>query len=172
FMALDAFAAEHGFPEFKLSKKYSALVSEGSLQEILAPSKEILARSKAVLVKPQAFMNNSGRAVRSLLAKLDLAEAKPSLANLVVVHDDIDIPFGEVRVVKNRGSAGHKGVESIIQELGTKDFTRIRIGILPETGKPKDPETFVLKKFTKEEQVALKEILRQASAAIVKTWLN
>ncbi|MBU1014916.1 aminoacyl-tRNA hydrolase, partial [Patescibacteria group bacterium] len=129
FMALDAFAAEHGFPEFKLSKKYSALVSEGSLQEILAPS-------KVVLAKPQTFMNNSGRAVRSLLAKLDLAEAKPSLANLVVVHDDIDIPFGEIRVVQNRGSAGHKGVESIMQELGTKDFTRIRIGILPSTGKP------------------------------------
>src|SRR3989338_7549282 len=80
-----------------------------------------------ILAKPQTFMNNSGKAVKSLLSKHKILNTK----YLVVVHDDIDIPLGQVKVSVNRGSAGHKGVESIIESLGTKDFTRIRIGIQP-----------------------------------------
>ncbi|MDP4007416.1 MAG: aminoacyl-tRNA hydrolase [bacterium] len=150
FLTLDAFAKEHGFPEFTLSKKHSSLVSEG-----------FLGSTKVLLAKPQTFMNNSGKAVKSLTKNYKL-----KTTNLLVVHDDIDISFGEVKVSKNRGSAGHKGVESIIQTLGTKNFTRIRIGIQPQKGKPGDVETFVLKKFTKAELPLLHSALQQASSSL------
>ena len=89
-------------------------------------------------------------------------------SHLVVVHDDIDIPLGKIKISKGLGSAGHKGVESIIQALGTKNFTRIRIGILPATGKPKDVETFVLKNFTAKETVLLQTAITQAVKELTK----
>jgi len=101
---------------------------------------------EARLLKPDTFMNDSGSAVLKATKNYKLPTK-----NLVVVHDDIDIPLGKIKVSKGSGSAGHKGVESIIQALGTKDFTRIRIGILPPEGKPADVENFVLKPFKKEE---------------------
>ena len=145
FLALDTFAKEHGFPEFTLSKKYSSLTSEGILNQV-----------KVVLAKPQTFMNTSGLAIKSLLPK-------PSL---VVVHDDIDIPLGKVKISENRGSAGHKGVDSIIQTLGTKNFTRVRIGIQPAKGKPKNVEGFVLKSFQKAELPLLQSAIQEAITSI------
>ena len=100
-----------------------------------------------ILTKPQTFMNNSGEAVKSLVKKY-----KIPTTNLWVIHDDIDLPLGKIRIVKNRGSAGHKGVESIVKELGTKNFIRFRIGISPKTGKLRNPEKFVLQEFNKEEE--------------------
>ena len=97
-----------------------------------------------MLAKPQTFMNNSGKAVKSLMV------AKP---DLIVVHDEIDLPIGKVRTSKSSGSAGHKGVESIMEQLGKKDFWRIRVGVQPEGGKPNNVEAFVLKPFTKEENM-------------------
>ena len=143
FLALDAIAKEYNFPEFTLSKKHSSLVSEGMITE-----------TKVILAKPQTFMNSSGKAVQSLM------KTKPTL---IVIHDDIDIPLGEIKISENRGSAGHKGVDSIVQSLGTKEFTRIRIGILPQTGKPQDVETFVIKKFSKEES----QVIKNATATTI-----
>ena len=154
FMALDEFQKKHSFPDFKLSKKHSSLVSEG-----------ILNQDKVVLAKPQTFMNNSGKAVASLV-KLSLG--KLSLTQeLVVVHDDIDIPLGKVKVSKGSGSAGHKGVKSIIQVLGTKDFTRIRIGIQPAAGKPKNVEDFVLQKFSPGELPLLQKSIEDSCAQLL-----
>jgi len=102
-----------------------------------------------VLAKPQTFMNNSGKAVKSLLG-----DYKEKPENLIVVHDDIDLPLGKIKIAKDRGAAGHKGVESIIKELKTKNFTRLRIGIQPKSGKPRKSEIFVLQKFKKEEEKA------------------
>ena len=116
----------------------------------------------AVFAKPQTFMNNSGKAVKSLLTKYQILNTK----SLTVIHDDIDIPLGKVKVSFGRGSAGHKGVESMIKELGTKDFTRIRIGIQPTKGKPKDVETFVLKNFTKQEFSQLQEVFKSTLRAL------
>ncbi|MFH1289984.1 MAG: aminoacyl-tRNA hydrolase [Nanoarchaeota archaeon] len=154
FLALNEFQKGCGFPEFTPSKKHSSLISEG-----------ILSKAKVVLAKPQTFMNNSGKAVKSLIKNYKL-----KTTNLLVVHDDIDIPLGEVRVSKNRGSAGHKGVESIIQSLGTKNFTRIRIGIQPVKGKPKNVETFVLKKFSKQELIILQPAIQKASSSL-EDWV-
>ncbi len=149
FLVLDALIKEYGFPAFKLSKKHASLVSQG-----------ILGSTKAVLAKPQTFMNKSGISVRSLLKQG---------GELIVVHDDIDIPLGTVKISKDRGSAGHKGVESIMKELKSKDFTRIRIGIQPLTGKPKSVEDFVLQKFSPKELTAVQDAIQEAAGAIART---
>ena len=146
FLVLDEFQKEHGFPEFTLLKKHTSLIS-----------KDILNETEALLAKPQTFMNNSGKAVKSFMA------TKP---NLIVVHDDIDIPLGKMKVSENRGSAGHKGVDSIIQALGTKNFTRIRVGIQPAKGKPSNVETFVLKKFTSTENPFLQSAIKEAITSL------
>ena len=114
-----------------------------------------------IFAKPQVFMNNSGKAVKSLTKNYKL-----QTKNLVVVHDDIDLPLGVFKISRNRGSAGHKGVQSIIDELKTKDFNRIRIGICPQAGKPKQVDKFVLQNFTKGEEKILKEVIKQTIAEI------
>lgn len=118
-------------------------------------------KKKIVLCQPLTFMNNSGKAVQSLMHYY-----KEPSSNLVVIHDDIDLPLGHIRISKNIGSAGHKGVTSIIQELGTEDFIRIRIGIQPERGKPENVEGFVLKKFNIREQGIAKKVVEESLAAI------
>ncbi|RLC39398.1 MAG: aminoacyl-tRNA hydrolase [Candidatus Nealsonbacteria bacterium] len=155
FRILDEFLKESNFPKFKLSKKIYSLISEGEI-----------AKRKVLLVKPQTFMNNSGKAIKALTTYYKLPTT-----NLIVVHDDIDLPLGKIKIVKNRGSAGHKGVESIIKELGAKNFVRIRIGIQPKSGKPRNPEKFVLQNFTKKEEKILKEVIKKTSQAL-KTALR
>lgn len=140
FWAVDYIARENNFPDFKLSKKFEALISE---------------KEKVILSRPQTFMNNSGRSIKALLKYY-----KTDPSSLTVIHDDIDLKIGEVKIVQQRGSAGHKGVESIIENLKTKDFARIRIGIQPKEGKPQNTESFVLQKFSKEEQKAVKESIK------------
>lgn len=152
FRALDKFRKENSFPAFKISKKFNSLISEGKLNN-----------RKITLAEPQTFMNNSGRAVKKILNYCLSSE------NLIIVHDDIDIPLGKIRVSKRRSSAGHKGVESIIKEIESKDFTRIRIGIQPKTGKPENLKKFVLQKFSKEEEAILKNVLKKAVDAIIHT---
>lgn len=147
FMVIDEFARKNNFPDFHFAKKYNAETSEGNLDN-----------EKCILAKPRTFMNNSGRAVKSLMSI-----ARPGL---IVVHDDIDLPLGKIKISIGRGSAGHKGVESIIQAMGSKDFIRIRVGILPEAGKPKNPEDFVLQRFDKNEEKIIKEIMEKTVEAI------
>ncbi|MDP2664716.1 MAG: aminoacyl-tRNA hydrolase [bacterium] len=116
---------------------------------------------QARLLKPDTFMNNSGGAVKKEMQKLKIKNQ-----SLIIIHDDIDIPLGKIKVSKGSGSAGHKGVESIIQSLGTKEFIRIRIGILPPEGKPEDVETFVLKNFKKEELSLLNTAIESALSTL------
>ena len=108
-------------------------------------------------LKPDTFMNNSGRAVK---------EKYQNDTQLIVIHDDIDLPLGKIKISKNAGSAGHKGVESIMKEIGTQDFTRIRVGIQPEKGKPNNVEDFVLKQFTKKELPLLQEAIKNSLTAL------
>jgi len=118
-----------------------------------------------VLAKPQTFMNESGKGVKNLLKNHRL---KPD--NLIIIHDDIDILLDKIRIIKNRGSAGHKGVESIIKELKTKDFIRIRVGIKPKmesaSWRTKNPEKFVLQKFNKDEDKIIKEAIKKTAEAV------
>ncbi len=123
---------------------------------------------------PETFMNLSGGPVAKALGK-DKAERIRNAERLIVVHDDIDLPFGEIKVSKGSGSGGQKGVESIIKAIGTKDFVRVRIGIVPVfLGKPRKPKgsravsSFVLKKFGILERNELPNILSRAGEAITE----
>jgi len=114
------------------------------------------------LVKPQTFMNLSGEAVGCLIAKADLDEVGRSL---IVISDDLALPFGTIRL-RARGSAGgHNGLKSIIAVLGTHEFVRLRIGIQPEHP-VSDATKFVLDEFAQAEKRVLKEILERSAAAV------
>jgi len=114
-----------------------------------------------LIVKPDTYMNLSGQAVTSLSSYYKINEE-----NKIIIHDDIDLPIGQIKISKDRGSAGHKGVESIIKNLGTKNFIRIRVGIKPKSGKPKKTEDFVLKKFSKEEKGIVDQAVSKSVEAI------
>ncbi|MEK7658426.1 MAG: aminoacyl-tRNA hydrolase [Patescibacteria group bacterium] len=151
FMVLDKFAKENNFPEFELQKKYDSLISEQPFDSAQAFGSETQARGgdeKIILVKPQTFMNESGRVAKLLIAK--------NKGKIIVAHDDIDLPVGKIKIVKDRGSAGHKGVESIIKNIGNKNFIRIRLGIgqsYSPNRRTKKAKGIVLKKFAKEENI-------------------
>ncbi len=121
---------------------------------------QIMKTDDVILAKPQLFMNNSGKSVAQIL------KYYPS-AQLIVVHDELDFPLGSMKVMKNINSAGHNGVQDIVDQLGTKDFIRVRIGISnPETKKELPGDAYVLQKFTDEEEEILKEVLLQAKEAV------
>ncbi len=150
FEAIDELTANFQFPCLRGQAVFSAKISKGKFAD-----------KKVILAKPQTFMNLSGKAV-SKTAKF----YKIKNQNLVIIHDDIDLPLGRIRIIKNRGPAGHKGAQSIINELGTKNFIRIRLGICPKEKKPRNPERFVLQKFNKEEEKIAKQIIKKTAAAI------
>lgn len=111
------------------------------------------------LLRPAAYMNNSGQTVLYVKKK----HPDVQVADFIVIHDDKDLDFGDVRVVCNRSSAGHRGVESVIAALGSKEFTRIRVGIKNELLEKMETDKFVLAKFSREERRQLeKEIVPQA----------
>lgn len=124
---------------------------------------ELLNFRNVVLSKPTTFMNESGKAVKKLTHDLRLITN-----DLWVIHDDLDLPLGEVRIVKNRSSAGHKGVQSIIDELKTKNFARFRIGIKPtaQNLRPATIDKFVLQKFNKEEEKIVKKVIKKTCQAV------
>ena len=113
-----------------------------------------------VLAKPETFMNLSGMAVACLAEKLEIRPA----SDLIVIQDELDFPFGTLRVHRNRSSAGHNGIESIIDSLGMKDFVRIRIGVAPEH-KVRDGREYLLSPMSKGRLKALDPILADAASA-------
>lgn len=116
-----------------------------------------------ILAKTGTFMNLSGPAVKKIAKNHNLPTG-----DLIIVHDDIDLPLGEFKMQKGRGAAGHKGVQSVINELKTKDFWRIRVGICPKRGKPENVDKFVLQKSTKEEQKILKEVIEKITLRLTE----
>ena len=119
------------------------------------------AGERVLLVKPQTFMNLSGNSVRPLLDKYGETDA----ANLIVACDDVALPFGMVRI-RGRGSAGgQKGLQSIIERIGTQDFPRIRLGIKPEHAVGNLPD-FVLSQIPKRERLPLEQTLDRAVTAL------
>ena len=115
---------------------------------------ESIKDGETIYIKPTTYMNRSGEAVR---AAADFYKVVP--ADVLVVSDDLDLPFGEVRFRAEGGSGGHNGLADLITHLGTKDFPRLRIGIGRST---MDPTDYVLSRFTPDEEEQLPEILDQA----------
>ena len=114
------------------------------------------------LVKPQTFMNLSGEAVACLLAKENVDDASQ---DLIVISDDLALPFGAIRL-RERGSAGgHNGLKSIISTIGTSEFIRLRIGIQPDHP-VSDPKAFVLEDFRKPQRDEVEKILDKAVEAV------
>ena len=119
---------------------------------------------KVELFKPTTFMNESGRAVAYAFKKHNL-----NFDDLIVVHDDKDLPLGKIKVQSGSGSAGHNGVQSIIDRLKTRDFTRVRIGIASDNpGKMTDTSKFVLSGFSLLEKGKLKQVIAEAAEEIKK----
>ena len=146
FLVIDKLLADCE-AETKFDKKTNAEIAKTTIN-----------KKRVILAKPQTYMNNSGVTARALL---DFYKLKPE--NLIVIHDDKDIPLGETRVQTNRGPAGHNGVKSIIEHLGTQNFTRIRVGVAPASqNQIKDTGNFVLGKFTAEERKKLSQAIANA----------
>jgi len=158
FLTIDEFQRQNGFPDFIVSQKFHALISE-----------KILDDKKITLFKPQTFMNESGKSVKSLLTnhhnKIAMAML---LRGFIVIHDDVDLPKGKIRISKDKGTAGHKGIDSIIKTLKSKNFGRIRIGVRPTDYVPgsRSLNQFVLKKFTKNERKIVAKAIKDANEAI------
>lgn len=156
-MALEYVHEHNAFTHWYTDGKLNALVSEGSV-----------CCQEAMFVLPQTYMNKSGASVKKIITNAKKAD------QLVVVYDDIDLPFGHVKISYGRGTGGHNGLESIVSALGTKKFTRIRIGITPvePDGTPKKPRgekavvDFVLGKFKSYEEEKLEEIYKQVHQAM------
>jgi len=146
FMVLEEMAGRWEVP--LKQKSFNALWNRGKV-----------AGKNVLLAMPQTFMNLSGNSVRELLAFF-----KVETDHLIVVHDDLDLPFGTVRLKSGGGDAGHKGLKSIITSLGSADFMRIRMGI----GKPSDRErieSYVLERFDAEECSSLPVFVGSAADA-------
>jgi PTH1 family peptidyl-tRNA hydrolase len=147
FMALDELAGI--LHADSMQEKHHALIGKARIDS-----------EESVLVKPQTYMNDSGRAVAAVLR-----DAYRTIADLVVLHDDLDLPIGSVRVKVGGGHGGHNGLRSIIEYLGSPDFIRVRIGI----GRPAlnmDAADYVLSPFLAEERPVVSEAVAKAAEAV------
>lgn len=145
YRCIDYFARKHRIPIRE--RKARAKVGMGEVVE-----------KRVVLAKPRTFVNLSGQSVSRLVRQFSVA-----LEDLVVVCDDLDLPLGKVRIRQGGGSAGHKGMESVIESLGSQDFPRIRVGI----GRPDGDEiAYVLSDFTAEEREVIKEAVAKVADAL------
>ncbi len=148
FMVLDAMA--DGVSGFAWKEKFSGVHGRGEL--FGKPS---------TLLKPMNFMNLSGDSVQPAMAFV-----KAAVGEVVVVHDELDVPFGEVRVKVGGGHAGHNGLRSIIERLGTPDFVRVRVGIgRPPAGFRGDVADYVLQDFDASERAELPDVIARAAQA-------
>ncbi|HDD24542.1 MAG TPA: aminoacyl-tRNA hydrolase, partial [Chloroflexi bacterium] len=120
---------------------------------------------RVVLLKPQTFMNKSGESVMPIAHFYSIPPEQ-----MLVVYDDLDLPSGSLRLRPGGGSGGHKGMRSIIEQMGRQDFPRLRIGIGRPPGRM-DPAAYVLQDFSPDEEPLIAETLERATAAI-ETWLT
>lgn len=155
-MVAELLAAQEEF-EFKEKRVAQALVADG-----------VLDNEKVIIALPETMMNLSGKSAAALV------KSKPAAKKLLVIRDELDLPLGVIKMtVPGRGSGGHKGIESIMRALKTKDFVQMKIGISPATpkGKLKKPEagdkviSHVLGKFSPKEDALLKKTLERAAGA-------
>jgi len=150
FMVLDRLVSWGGASVYPPKKKSSYLSMTG-----------IIAGVPVILVKPLTFMNRSGEAVNTVLRYYEMP-----LERLLVIHDDLDIPVGQIKFVSKGGAAGHNGVRSIIKSLGSREFSRLKIGI----GRPDSPvpiEKYVLSGFLPVEAKKIEKVIELAAEGVV-----
>jgi len=160
---LDYFREEVGGDEWQFDKKLNALKSGGKIKS-----------KKFIMLLPETFMNKSGNSLKPIITSLKKA------SELVVVHDDLDMPFGKIKLSFGKNSGGHRGVESVIRSIKTKKFIRLRIGISPATpkGKVKKPageervEKLILGKFTPQQLKDLKKLSKKTNTVLEKIILE
>lgn len=153
FLVLDSLAVRHHIPVKKAS--FGALVGDGRIGD-----------TRVILAKPQTYMNLSGSSVREI-SSYNRIEA----TDIIVIHDDLDLPLGAIRLKAGGGHGGHKGLVSIISCLGSADFLRLRLGI----GKPDDRrkmEDYVLEFFSPEEMAEVSMVTALAGEAIEETFTS
>lgn len=114
---------------------------------------------KVIFIKPSTYMNLSGEAIKSVVDFY-----KISIEDIIVIYDDLDLEFNTLRIKKNSSSGGHNGIKSTINHLGTQDFLKLKVGINNQF--KADSKSFVLNKFTKKEQLELKQIYQRTSKII------
>ncbi|MEE1619058.1 aminoacyl-tRNA hydrolase [Brachybacterium sp. J153] len=157
-MVLDHIAASTG-SRFSAARRAQAVVVEGRLG---LPG----ADERVILAKPTTYMNTSGGPVKALAAYYDVPPER-----VVVVHDEVDIPFDTVRLKRGGGEGGHNGLRDITKALGTKDYLRVRVGV----GRPpgtKDTADFVLSPFSSTERKSLELLVSDAADAVEALVLN
>ncbi len=147
FMVVDRLAERHGIQVGR--RDCQALVGQGTV-----------AGNKVLLAKPQTYMNLSGESVQGLLVKNEIAPG-----DLVLVYDELDLPWQSVRIRPNGSAAGHRGVDSVIRCVGTKEFPRVRLGVHGGR-RDKDGAQIVLAKLKRAHQQELDELLDYASQAV------
>lgn len=153
FMLIDRLAVRLDARGMKVQSK--AIVTTATYQE-----------RKLLLAKPQTYMNLSGHSAQGLLNFY-----KIPVENMIVAHDDLDIPFGTIRIRPKGGPGGQKGMASTIEQLGTNGFPRLRIGIGRPPGRM-DPAAYVLQDFSREEMRSLSEIIDRAADAALEFVMN
>jgi PTH1 family peptidyl-tRNA hydrolase len=158
FMVLDALADNLG-AEFSKSEKFNSEIAETVLT-----FEGRTGRTRLLLAKPQTYMNRSGDAVSKII---NFYKLRPH-DQVWVVHDDLDIEIGTLRIRLKGSSAGQKGVQSIIDQLGTDEFARFRIGIGPKNNRTINAENFVLEKFDKTEKPIIDEEIKELVGTIKK----
>jgi len=155
FICISYFARQH---HIRFDRKQS--------QARIGSSK--IAGDKIILAKPQTYMNQSGESVSLLVKRFAI-----DLADLVVIHDDLDLLLGKIRIRKGSGSGGHKGVDSIITQIGSQDFIHLRVGIgrpiVAENREPSEEDiiSYLLSDFTPQEKEVITKALPQVSQAIL-----
>lgn len=164
-MTVQYFAKKEKLGEFEEDKNLLSLVLEAQLPK---------AKEKSLFILPETFMNNSGRAIKRLVDRKILKISKSKeIKNLIVVHDDLDLPLGKFKISFGKNSAGHKGVESIMRALSTKNFVRIRIGISPKR-KPDSKKIldFIIGRFKPKEKEILNGVFKKIHLAVEDSVLE
>lgn len=148
-----------------LSRRWDVSLKKGPMRVRADVGRMTVRGAPVILALPLASMNVSGAAVASVLKYF-----KEPTADLLVVHDDIDLAFGRLRLQSDRGAGGHNGIKSIVSALGTRNFQRLKIGIGRPPGSV-DPAAFVLKPFSKAERPEI-DLLVEDAADVVERWLT
>lgn len=162
FMMVDYVAKKNDFDDFEMNKKLNALTTKGKLED-----------SSMILTKPQTYVNKTGEAAIKLK---NFYKVKPE--QILVIQDDLDIPFGNTKISFEKNSGGHKGIESIMKALKTKKFYRLRIGLAKpalqkarqQSDKKRDEFVvkMVLSKFSPSEQEEIKKIFKEGYEKILQ----